>query len=217
MGSVMRQSNLRASLICLLLIVALSGCTMLGKQIGQPLPIEQTGLEENITHVRQIVLMLGPPTHMSALPHGFIMVYEYIDVAEQQLGINLELLGLDWFKMSFGHAAAQHQSLVLVFDDAGVLQVQEYDHWTDDLGKGFGFQLFFVALPTVDTGHVVANPEQLNWGRSFLQALPVTLNTAQSLDSGSHGMELRGTPNSVGQRTLEMGTMPRRKRSKDQQ
>ena len=211
MGSVTRTSHLRASVIGLLFIAGLTGCTILGKQISKPIPVEQAGLKENITHVQQIVALLGPPTHMSALPHGFIMVYEYVDAAEQQFGINLEFIGLNWFKMSFGRASANHESLVLVFDDTGLLQVQEYDKWAEDLGKGFGFQLFFVAMPTVNTRHLDTSPGQLSWGRAALQPLPITLNTAQSMDSGSHGIELRGTPDSVGQRTLEMRTMPQRK------
>lgn len=207
----MRTSRLRASVIGLLFLAGLTGCTILGKQIGKPIPVEQAGLEENITQVKQIVALLGPPTHMSVLPHGFIMVYEYVDAAEQQFGINLEFIGLNWFKMSFGRASTNHESLLLIFDDAGLLQAQEYDKWAEDLGKGFGFQLFFVAMPTVNTRHLDASPEQLSWGRSALQPLPITLNTAQSLDSGSHGIQLRGTPDSVGQRTLEMRIMTRRK------
>lgn len=185
---------------------------MLGKRIGEPIAVEPAELQEGITTVSQIVALLGPPTHISALPDGMVMVYEYVQANEQQLGINLDFIGLNWFKFSFGHAKAKHQDLLLIFDNDGLLRARDFQDWTEKLGNGVGFQLFFVAVPTVDTRHLNAKPAQLSWGRSALEPLPVTLNAGQNLSSGNHGIEMRGTPDSVGQRTLEMKPSVRRKK-----
>ena len=205
---------MRVSLAALLVLALVmgTGCTMMGKRIGEPIPVERAGLQEGATSVWKAVELLGPPNIMSALPDSLVMVYEYIDANEQQLGINLDFLGLDWFKMAFGRAKAKRQVLLLIFDNDGMLRAQDFQDWTEDLGKGFGFQLFFAALPTVDTRHLNAKSEQFVWGRAALEPLPITLNSGQSLVSGSNGIEMRGTPDSVGQRTLEMKTTARRKK-----
>ena len=169
-------------------------------------------LHEGATNVLQVIRLLGPPTHMSALPDGMVMVYEFVDASEQQLGINLSFIGLDWFKFSYGRAKAEHQDLLLLFDSEGLLRAQDFQDWNEKLGSGLGFQLFFVAIPTVDTRHLNARAAQLSWGRADLEPLPVTLNAGQSLSSGTHGIEMRGTPDSVGQRTLEMKPSVRRKK-----
>jgi hypothetical protein len=195
-----------------LVLLAGSGCTIIGNRYGEPIDVANAGLQEGVTDVGRILEALGPPTHLSALPGGMVMVYEYVDVTERQLGINLNVIGLDWFKLAFGRGLAVREALVLVFDDAGSLRTKEFRSWTEDIGNGFGFQLFFAALPTVDKRHLTGPPEQFGWGRAALGPLPVTLNVDQSVDSGSHGVEMRGTPGSLGQRTLEMRTNKGRER-----
>ena len=148
---------------------------------------------------------------MSALPDGLAMLYEYIDASERQLGINLELIGLDWFKLAFGRGAADRQALLLIFDQDGTLRAREYKAWHENIGRGLGFQIFFVAMPTVDSKHLWESPEQFTWGRQALDPLTVALNAGSSVTSGSHGIEMRGTPDSVGQRTLEAQKKRRRR------
>ena len=214
MDSAKRKSPLRGSVVALLVLVSLngSGCTILGNRYGEPIDVSHPSLEEGVTDVRQVVERLGPPTHLSALPGGLVMVYEYLDITEKQLGINLEIIGLDLFKVALGRGWAMREALVLLFDDSGSLRTKEFRRWKEDVGKGSGLQFFFAALPTVDKRHLIAPPEQFGWGRASLAPLPVTLNTGQSLDSGSHGIEMRGTPSSLGQRTLEMRTTGRKKK-----
>ena len=72
-------------------------------------------------------------------------------------------------------------------------------------------QILFAVVPTVDTRHLGALPEQHGWGQLALQPLPVVLNAGQSVTSGAHGLELRGTPAGAGQHTLEMETKIRRR------
>jgi hypothetical protein len=176
-----------------------------------PIPAPTADLEEGVTRVSDVVDLLGPPARMSALPDGLAMLYEYIDASERQLGINLELIGLDWFKLAFGRGAADRQALLLVFDQDGTLRAREYKAWHENIGRGLGFQIFFVAMPTVDSKHLWESPEQFTWGRQALDPLTVALNVGSSVTSGSHGIEMRGTPDSVGQRTLEAQKKRRRR------
>jgi len=183
--------------------LATSGCTILSRRYGEPIPAPDAWLQEGVTNVHQVVGELGPPSRMSALPDGFVMLYEYVDAKERQLGINLDFLGLDWFKFASGRGLAVQQALLLLFDDSGTLRAADFQDWTEPVGKGLAFQLFFVAMPTVDTRYLWEPAEQYGWGRSLLEPLPVTLNAGQSVRSGTHGLELRGTPRSAGERSLE--------------
>jgi len=183
--------------------LALSGCTILSRRAGEPIPVARVPLNEGATTAGQLVAALGPPARMSALPGGFAMLYEYIRAEERQLGINLEFIGIDWFKVATGRGVAERQALLLVFDDGGTLRASDFQAWTEPVGKGLALQFLFVAMPTVDTRHLWETSEQHVWGRGALEPLPVTLNAGQSIVTGGYGLEIRGTPRSAGQRTLE--------------
>jgi len=183
----------------------------MGRQVGEPIPADPPGLHEGTTTTAEVIATMGPPSRMSPVSSGLAMLYEYIDVTEKQFGINLEFIGLDWFKVAIGRGTAEQQALLLVFDEGGVLRAQDYQAWRENVGSGFGFQLFFVAMPTVDTKHLWEVPEQFAWGRRALDPLTATLNAGQSVNTGAHGIEMRGTPDSVGQRTLEMQKKRRRR------
>jgi len=201
----------RAAALLLFAAVSVgSGCTVLNRQAGEPIPPEMPGLQEGTATTSDVLRVLGPPSRMSPVPGGVAMLYEYIDATEKQFGINLEFIGLDWFKAAIGRGTAEQQALLLVFDERGVLRAQDYQAWTEKVGSGFGFQLFFVAMPTVDMKHLWEAPEQLTWGRGALEPLAVTLNAGQSVTRGTQGIEMRGTPSSVGQRTLESQRKRRR-------
>jgi len=86
-----------------------------------------------------------------------------------------------------------------------------FQAWTEPVGKGLALQFLFIAMPTVDTRHLWETSEQHLWGRGELEPLSVTLNAGQSIVTGSHGLEMRGTPRSAGQRTLEGEDRSRRR------
>ena len=208
-----RSTSLASSAAALLVLASLAsaGCTTIGRRVGVPIPEPTAHLEEGVTQVSDVVDRFGPPARMSALPDGLAMLYEYIDATENQLGINLELIGLDWFKLAFGRGAADRQALLLVFDQDGTLRAREYKSWRENIGRGFGFQIFFVAMPTVDSKHLWESPEQFTWGKQSLEPLMTVLNLGNGVTSGAHGIEMRGTPDSVGQRTLEAQRKRRRR------
>lgn len=213
MASATNSSRRIASLLVALLLASAvaSGCTTLGRRYGEPVSPNLQTLSEGTTTVSEVIAVFGPPARLSASPGGLVMLYEHIDGSEDQLGINLEVLGLDWFKVAIGRGSAAREALLLQFDEGGVLRSRVYRAWQEDTGRGFGFQLFFVALPTVDSKHLWESPEQFAWGRRSLEPLTVTLNEGQSVTSGTHGIEMRGTPDSAGQRTLELQRKRRRR------
>jgi len=201
------------SVLVLLVATGLAGpgCTILSRRAGEPIPVTDVALREGSTTAGQVVATLGPPARMSALPHGFAMLYEYIAARERQLGINLDFIGIDWFKIATGRGLAEREGLLLVFDDSGTLTASDFQAWTEPVGKGLALQFLFVAMPTVDTRHLWDTPEQHVWGRGALESLPVTLNAGQSIVTGRHGLEMQGTPRSAGQRTLEGEDRSRRR------
>jgi len=206
-----RQPTASAAAVLLAASIAAAGCTTIGRRYGEPIAVDPAQLREGTTTVSEVIALLGPPARISPVPGGLAMLYEYIDARENQLGINLELLGLDWFKLAAGRGAAEREEWLMVFDEHALLRSQEYRAWREDTGRGFGFQLFFVAMPTVDSKHLWESPEQFSWGRRALEPLTVTLNEGQSVTSGTHGIEARGTPDSAGQRTLEAQKKRRRR------
>ena len=71
------------------------------------------------------------------------------------------------------------------------------------MGRGLSLQFIVKVAPIVDTKYLEKPYPQHNWGFSLLQPLSMGLNRKQSLDSGNHGLEQRGTPTDVGQHALE--------------
>ena len=205
-----RHPCVSGAVALLLASIAAAGCTTIERRYGEPISADPAQLREGTTTVSEVIALLGPPARLSPVPGGLAMLYEHIDATEKQIGINLEFIGLDWFKAAIGRGTAEQQALLLVFDDQGVLRARDYQAWTEKVGSGFGFQLFFVAMPTVDMKHLWEVPEQFTWGRGALEPLAVTLNAGQSVTRGTQGIEMRGTPSSVGQRTLESQRKRRR-------
>ncbi|HSN71903.1 MAG TPA: hypothetical protein VLT59_10340 [Steroidobacteraceae bacterium] len=194
------------------LALAVSGCTTLGKRIGEPIPDVADRFTVEQTDVRDVIAALGPPTRMSALQNGMVMTYEYLDATERQIGINLDFVALDFLKIAVGRGNARREVLALTFDRAGTMTAGSLRRWTDDIGRGGAVQLFFVAMPTVDSSDLRAPAEQHGWGRRLLREPPRTLNAGQDIASGQHGVELLGTPDGAGQRTLESQWKSRRDR-----
>ena len=92
----------------------------------------------------------------------------------------------------------------MTFDGKGVLRSREFHAFEEDLGSGFGLSFLYSIVTLVDYSRLEKQPEILNWGAGLLEPLPEALNTMHSFDNGLRGVEQKGTPSSVGQRTLEM-------------
>jgi hypothetical protein len=87
---------------------------------------------------------------------------------------------------------------VVLFDERGLVVGHEQSTKSVPLGVTFAVSLPTGGLPQALT---VLAPQH-HWGMSLLKPLPKTLNAANDIDDGEHGLEQRGTPIAVGQRAL---------------
>ena len=193
------------------LCVLFGACTILKEEVDTPTGWQDGMFEEGTTAYGEVLRAFGPPATVSAYGDGFAFLYEYMVIHERQLGISYDeeqfgfnVQPLEIIKFAYGKGWADRQSLVLTFDGAGTLQAEEFNAWREDLGTGASVQFILDAGSVVDTSRLRNEPEVNRWGMQMLRTLPETLNTAQSLDTGQSGLELRGTTHAVGQRTLEM-------------
>ena len=92
----------------------------------------------------------------------------------------------------------QSTQRLVVFDGRGL--VVGHEQRTKSVPLRVTFAL------TIPTGGppraLTASAPQHHWGLSLLNPLPHTLHAANDIDAGMHGLEQRGTPMAVGQRTL---------------
>jgi hypothetical protein len=201
----MRSERKWPGLIALVsLLVALPGCTSINKQLDRPVHPSEITSKNRPTHYFTILDELGPPASITSLPEGFAFQYESLKINEQQFGFSTDRGFLSWLKLAYGSASASRNVHVYVFNKAGHLQSYGNKVLKDDIGKGMSVQFIVTVAQIVDTSYLEKPPTQHSWGSSLMRPLPIALNRAQSLDSGQHGLEQRGTPTSAGQRTLEM-------------
>lgn len=181
------------------------GCTVLDRELGDHLPQEgEAVFQVEGTNVGDVLEELGPPAKISALPGGFVFVYEHLEIRERQLGVSIGIDIIEWFKFSFGKADASLEALVLTFDQEGTLRSAGRTAQELDVGTGMGIQILVALEPVVDTSDVEADADPNNWGAFCLRDLPTTLNRRQSLDTGMAGVSLAGEMTSIGQYTLEL-------------
>jgi len=173
-------------------------------EVGRPLPEHPAPLVEGTTRVETVVHELGPPHAVSALPDGFVFLYEYSRVKEFQFGISLKTIQLPYFKLIKANSNLSEAARLLTFDESGVLRAQGSAAWQEKLSGGGALQLIVSVLSLTDTTAFRREPDTLLWGRGQLRRLPVTLNSAQNLRLGSNGLQQRVSPVFVGQATLEM-------------
>ena len=196
-----------------LLALVLGGCTVLHDEIGTHIPWEESLFEEGSTHYRDVMKELGSPLKVSRHGDGVAFLYEYVFIKEGQIGLGYdgEKWGtpvvdfLDWITFAFGRASADREALVMTFDRDGILEMERFTDWDQKLGTGFAVQFFVDVGSVVDTSAVRSDIDPNDWGALMLRPLPQTLNAGQSIDDGRFGLEQRGTPDIVGQRTLEIG------------
>jgi len=202
----MRNRIYPGSLLLLALLIALSGCSTIEKQFDQPPHLPDSSQDKRPTHYFEVLDELGPPARLTSMPGGFAFLYETLKINERQFGISSDVAILRWFKLSYGSASASQGAYVYVFNNDGYLQSYGNRFLKENVGKGLSFQFIVKVTPIVDTSHLEQSPGQHTWGASLLKPLPITLNSSHGMDAGLYGLELRGTPTSAGQRTLEMRT-----------
>ena len=186
-------------LICLL--CAVSGCSQWYYELGAPL-VEQS-VPDAGTSLAQAMAELGPPQRISSDGEGLVLAWEHWRIRENALGIRLGALGADLLSLDFGDARVAGEFLLLGFNGERRLVSSSFSRWDRSAGKGAALQPF-AGVSLVDVEDLVTRMPQHRWGASSLQRLPQALNAPTGPDSGSAGLEQRGTPAGSGQRSLEM-------------
>ena len=75
------------------------GCTVIDRKFGDSLPVvEEAGFELGVVRVGDVLEDFGPPAKISALPGGFVFLYEHLEFVEDQIGISIPVEFLEWFK-----------------------------------------------------------------------------------------------------------------------
>ena len=188
----------------------LNGCSHLTSEVGRPLPEKPSDLEVGKSHLSDVLRIAGPPSRISAAAGGFAMLYEYNGVEEKQLGLNINLPILRFFKFVGAKSWLEHQAWLVTFDTNGIVRGWGDERWRNLFGKGGGAQILVTVSSLVDSSQVRRPAPQHEWGKGELAPLPKLLNYAQSLDNGAYGFEQTLAPTAVGQRALEMTPPPRK-------
>jgi hypothetical protein len=193
----------------------LTGCSSFRTEMGRPLPTNETAFAEGKTSVENVLHELGAPNQVTRLPDGFAFLYEHSVVSEFQLGFSVNVSVFRWLKFIKAWNRLTQQSLLLTFDEQGVLRSAGTGDWEEGLGGGTAVQVLFTAMSLSDVSDLLRPADALFWGTRLLQPPPVAINSAQSLRTGEHGLQQRVAPRYVGQHTLEM-TEPKTEREKKQ-
>jgi hypothetical protein len=185
--------------------LVVAGCASIHKEIN-PLP-DTTGLrfEDGKTHYHDVLDDLGPPSELTTLPGGFAFLYESLTLTEKQFGISSLHEILRYFKLALADSDVDREVLFFRFGEDGNLRAHGRADISDPLGMGVSIQFIISVLEVADTSEYERDfIDENQWGSSMFAPLPVSLNAGVSLESGNAGIEQRGTPRIVGQRTLEM-------------
>jgi hypothetical protein len=187
-----------------LLSMALSGCAVIRKEYGRPVP--ETGrFVDGQTHYRDVLEELGPPAKLSAMDEGMVFLYERAALTEKQLGIDIDYEKIPILKIVFARGKVEGETATLLFDGEGTLISHDWETWNRDLGKGQSVQLFISVMSVTSPGGYDQAPVNNFWGAQLLTSrLPNALNRGSNLDTGQSGVEVKGTPDGAGQHSLEL-------------
>jgi hypothetical protein len=190
-------------LLCGLLLL-LQGCNQWRYDIGQPLAGVRPPDADRQTQLRDVLLQLGPPQRLSRTANGYVMAWEHWLIREDSLGFSLGFLGADLLSVDWGDARVSGEFLLLSFDREHRLVSSDFASWDGNAGGGAAVQPVFGVVSVVDVDDLTERMPQHDWGRGNLLRLPEAINAPWAPDLGSGGIEQRGTPTGVGQRSLEM-------------
>lgn len=181
----------------------LSACTQWHYDLGTP--VARTDYSDTTQAVRlaQVLDELGPPQRLSATGNGLVLAWEHWRINEDTLGVRLGAMGADIMSVDWGKARVRAEYLLLTFDREHLLTGSSYAQWDSKLGGGQAIQPFFGFVSLVDVDDLVQRMPQHRWGASALKPMSRALNRQSDPDTGQNGIEQRGTPTTIGQRSLE--------------
>lgn len=189
--------------VLLLLVLLSGGCSQYYYDLGQPLSAAESPSSDDEMHLTEVLAQLGPPQRVSATPAGYVLAWEHWDIRENKIGFSLGFAGADAMSIDWGRAKVKGEFLLLGFDHEHRLTDSTFMDWDSYAGGGRALQPFVGLVPVVDVDDLLVQMPQHRWGAASLDALPTTLNSDNRPDMGQNGIEQRGTPTTVGQRSLE--------------
>jgi hypothetical protein len=177
----------------LVILLCISSCTRTHISNDKEIDIAKTQAIQHNTPYADVLAALGPPTKLTALPAGFAFLYESAQALLRSLSLSVYFI-----KVSVTKGDRVLDAYVVLFDERGLLVGHE------QITKSVPLSLTFsMSIPTAGPPKALSIlAPQHRWGMSLLQPLPKTLNAASDVDAGLYGLEQRGTPVAVGQRTL---------------
>ena len=158
------QDNLS---IVLLLVCIFQGCTVIHKQIDSPLQFDEKYISRDQTHINTVLENLGPPAKLSALGNGVVFLYEYTLITERQIGITVRYGLLSLIKFSHANAKADRQTLLLLFDEKGILTSYAFQDLAEKVGSGVGASFVYSVRSLVDTSNLEEEPAVFQWGTNL--------------------------------------------------
>jgi hypothetical protein len=198
-------NRLASGLVLAAILFGSNGCALSRKKLNQNLSYPKQDYAPGVTHSDEVLDELGPPLKISALPHGYVFMYESLDTQELQLGFSLPIPVINWFKFVLAQADLDHKVLIYQFNDDHRLVAPGGEDTHFDLGNSMAVQPIITVESMFDTSNVENEIVSfVEWPAFCLLPLPQTLNRAQSVDTGMAGLEQRGTAPVVGQRSSEM-------------
>jgi hypothetical protein len=177
----------------LFILIFMFSCTRIHISNDKEIDAARTRAIQRNTPYADVLVALGPPAKLTALPSGFAFLYESSQVLQRGIALSVYFLR---FSVTKGDRVLD--AYVVLFDERGFVVGHE------QITKSVPSSLTFAV--TIPTGgpppELTASAPQHHWGTRMLDPLPQTLNAANDVDAGMHGLEQRGTPIAVGQRTL---------------
>ncbi|MFT4822800.1 MAG: hypothetical protein ACJASY_000460 [Halioglobus sp.] len=190
--------------LCLAFAMLLTACTQFHYDLGEPLSESQIPNSAARIGLGEVLDKLGPPLRMSATHSGFVLAWEHWKIDENSLGFSLGVAGVDALSIDFGSSRTRGEFLLMGFDHQHQLTDSAFTRWDNHAGGGKSIQPFASLVSVVDVDDLLNQMPQHRWGAASLRELLLTLNLANQPDMGQSGIEQRGTPKAVGQRSLEM-------------
>lgn len=189
--------------IVLVSALLLAGCTQRFYQMGAALPGADSDPRPG-SSLQSVLEHLGPPQRLSRTPAGWVLAWEAWRVSESAVGASLGFLGVDALTVDWGDARVRGTFLLVSFDRERRVSSVSRSVWDNDVGGGSAVQPLAGIAPVVSVGDLLWPLPQHGWGGSLLMPLPTALNNEHRPGMGSNGLEQRGTPSGIGQRSLEM-------------
>lgn len=188
--------------LALTLLLALPGCSQSFYYLGEPIPSDIEQRAKGIT-LAALLAELGPPQRLSATSTGYVMGWEYWQITEESVGISLQAVGADALSADWGDARVTGDFLLVSVDQSRRVSDLVRSSWNTDIGDAASVQAFFAVAPALDVDDLLEPLPQHDWAASLLLPMPEAQNIANRPDMGTTGIEQRGTPYGIGQKSLE--------------